>query len=170
MKTLLKFALLSAITFGVITGCSKSKDENKSEEETHAKRMTMTTEAMDVALLLIGTGTATIGWGDGKPSETHTISDDWQVFQHSYSNASSHTITVAGDNITTLNCQYNQLKTLDVSKNTALADLDCYGNRLGSLDLKNNIALSQLHCGNNRLDIRMCTPDLLRVHPILDLC
>ena len=39
-------------------------------------------------------------------------------------------------------CSYNQLATLDVSKNTALETLSCYNNQLTSLDLSKNTMLS----------------------------
>ena len=37
---------------------------------------------------------------------------------------------------------YNQLTTLDVSKNTALTDLDCDNNQLTTLDVSKNTALT----------------------------
>ena len=54
-------------------------------------------------------------------------------------------------NLTGLNCNNNQLTTLDVRKNTALTDLRCYDNQLTSLDVRNNTALTSLYCGNNQL-------------------
>ena len=50
-----------------------------------------------------------------------------------------------------LNCDDNQLTSLDVSNNTALTNLDCYNNQLASLDVSNNTALTNLDCHNNRL-------------------
>ena len=50
-----------------------------------------------------------------------------------------------------LNCEDNQLTSLDVSKNTALKTLDCYGNQLTSLDVSKNTALKTLHCFRNQL-------------------
>ena len=50
-----------------------------------------------------------------------------------------------------LNCEQNQLTSLDLGKNTALIFLDCYGNQLTSLDLSNNTALRALVCDNNQL-------------------
>ena len=51
----------------------------------------------------------------------------------------------------TLICYYNNLSSLDVSKNTALTDLWCYGNNLSSLDVSKNTALTRLECYNNNL-------------------
>jgi hypothetical protein len=50
-----------------------------------------------------------------------------------------------------LSCNYNQLTSLDVSKNTALTDLSCYGNQLTSLDVSKNTALTHLACFVNQL-------------------
>ena len=48
-----------------------------------------------------------------------------------------------------LNCQQNQLTSLDVSANTALTILKCYSNQLTSLDVSANTALTKLHCYAN---------------------
>lgn len=59
--------------------------------------------------------------------------------------------------LTTLYCNNNQLDSLDVSKNAALISLNCRGNQLTSLDLSQNTALEWLYCDNNHLtslDIR----------------
>ena len=50
-----------------------------------------------------------------------------------------------------LNCQYNNLTTLDVSGCTALEELNCHGNQLTTLDVSNNTALTELHCDYNGL-------------------
>ncbi len=51
----------------------------------------------------------------------------------------------------TLACGYNQLKSLDVSKNTKLETLDCGGNQLTSLDVGKNTNLQWLDCYSNQL-------------------
>ena len=48
-----------------------------------------------------------------------------------------------------LNCYYNQLTTLDLSKNTALSVLRCSNNLLTALDVSNNTALEHLSCNSN---------------------
>ena len=53
--------------------------------------------------------------------------------------------------LTELNCGYNRLTTLDVSKNTALTGLYCGSNQLTTLDMSNNTALIHLHCFDNQL-------------------
>ena len=50
-----------------------------------------------------------------------------------------------------LECNKNQLKELDVSKNTALTTLRCYKNQLTELDVSKNTALTELWCGANQL-------------------
>ena len=53
--------------------------------------------------------------------------------------------------LTTLQCNKNQLQTLDVSRNTALTTLQCNYNQLTALDLSQNTALTTLQCGENSL-------------------
>ncbi len=53
--------------------------------------------------------------------------------------------------LTNLDCSYNQLTSLDVSKNTALTILNCNGNKLTSLDLHNCTALKTLEYDDNEL-------------------
>ncbi|HNW99584.1 MAG TPA: hypothetical protein PKK00_14350 [Bacteroidales bacterium] len=50
-----------------------------------------------------------------------------------------------------LECDYNQLTSLDVSQNTALAGLYCSYNQLTSLDVSKNIALEALYFSSNKL-------------------
>lgn len=54
-------------------------------------------------------------------------------------------------NITSLWVDDNQLKNLNLSKNTALIYLSCYNNQLESLDLSNNTLLQILSCDKNKL-------------------
>ena len=53
--------------------------------------------------------------------------------------------------LTELDCSYNQLTTLDVSKNTKLTSLNCSVNSLTALDVWNNTALTRLLCSYNRI-------------------
>ena len=60
----------------------------------------------------------------------------------------------------TLECGYNSLTTLDVSKNTALKTLKCLSNQLTILDVSQNTALEYLDCLSNQLtslDVRKNT-------------
>ena len=50
-----------------------------------------------------------------------------------------------------LDCRENQLTTLDLSNNTALTSLKCDNNQLAELDLSNNTELLMLYCNENQL-------------------
>ena len=54
-------------------------------------------------------------------------------------------------NLTRLSCDFNQLTSLDVSKNVMLEELNCYFNQLTSLDVSHNTALKVLSCNDNPL-------------------
>ena len=55
------------------------------------------------------------------------------------------------DKITSLQCQNNDLSSLDLSRNRELRILYCYNNSLGSLDLSRNTKLTALECYNNSI-------------------
>ena len=113
-------------------------------------QMTMTTESSQVSIALGGTGKVTIDWGDGV-SETYTLPTVGGSFSYSYPSVSTHTITITGENVTHLFCDYLQLTSLDVSKNTALTHLQCNNNKLTELDVSKNTALYMLTCSSNQL-------------------
>ncbi|GAA3402258.1 leucine-rich repeat domain-containing protein [Paenibacillus hodogayensis] len=50
-----------------------------------------------------------------------------------------------------LDCAYNQLKELDISRNTRLVALECSGNQLTSLDTSRNPFLKRLICNTNEM-------------------
>ena len=54
-------------------------------------------------------------------------------------------------NLEKLDCKYNKLTCLDVSKNTKLTVLYCESNQLTSLDLSKNTQLTELNCQDNQL-------------------
>ena len=54
-------------------------------------------------------------------------------------------------NLSHLSCYENELKTLDVTKNTALEVLFCHNNQLTDLDVTKNTALVKLCCKYNKL-------------------
>ncbi|WP_428230575.1 T9SS type A sorting domain-containing protein [Flavobacterium sp.] len=53
--------------------------------------------------------------------------------------------------LTYLNCSYNQLTNLNVTKNTLLRKFICEHNSLTSLDVSKNIDLGEFLCNNNKL-------------------
>jgi gliding motility-associated-like protein len=54
-------------------------------------------------------------------------------------------------NLTELNCQANNLPTLDLSKNLKLENLDCYTNQLTNLNVTKNLNLKTINCQENKL-------------------
>lgn len=53
--------------------------------------------------------------------------------------------------LTSLDCSFNQITPLDVSDNTALTSLNCSSNQIPSLDVGKNIALTSLNCSGNQI-------------------
>lgn len=54
-------------------------------------------------------------------------------------------------NLTSLNCRFNNIASLDVTQNTNLTFLDCRSNDLINLDVAQNTSLITLNCGANDL-------------------
>jgi uncharacterized protein (TIGR02145 family) len=54
--------------------------------------------------------------------------------------------------LTVLNCSQNNLKSLNLSKNTSLIELTCAANQLKSLDLSNNLSIEVIACGFNFIE------------------
>ena len=137
-----------------------------------------TTKSGSTYIYLLGTGKATIDWGDGTIDlEDLTSSNDpshlWSYsFPHPYGSGAEKTLTITG-NITGfstdqtvevsainvsdcpglrfLDCDGEVLTVLDLSKNTKLEWLDCRDNQLTALDLSKNTKLEYLECHNNLL-------------------
>jgi len=142
---------------------------------TESMQMTMTLKPDgEVVLIMAGSGTVTIDWGDRTASETHPLfpyaKDDWQIdwlkyaYTHAYSRKSVQKITITGANITHLECNRLGLTSLDVSENASLSGLYCHENQLTSLYVRNNTALTELNCGYNLLaSLDISTNTLLSV-------
>jgi Leucine-rich repeat (LRR) protein len=69
----------------------------------------------------------------------------------SYMSISDLTGIEAFTSLTTLYCEWNQLSSLDISKNTALTELSCHDNQLTSLDVSGASVLTRLKCNSNQL-------------------
>lgn len=67
-------------------------------------------------------------------------------------------------NLGLLNCNYNQLKTLDVSKNINLTSLFCYDNQLSTLNISNNTKLTILQCFANQLKSLDTSNNIALIH------
>ena len=163
------FALSLAPT-AIMIGCGGGSGSSGGGKSAKIK---MTTEiGGDVSIDLVGSGTATVDWGDGSEKVSLTLNENRVRFEHTYPSATIRTISVNGDNITGLRCEYgkltsldvsrcteltslnvqnNQLTSLSVSKNTELVELNCRDNQLTSLDLNKNTALTKLNCSANQL-------------------
>lgn len=89
---------------------------------------------------------------DGKNGKVLTASID-NVTSLNVSTSSITDLTGIQDfvSLVFLNCNINQIISLDVSKNLALTTLDCSNNKITSLDLSKNIALTKFNCFNNNL-------------------
>ena len=132
---------MSAISFTVV------------EKQAKAGEMTIVTQKKNISISLQGSGAATIDWGDGTRKEKVKLSpDDFSTHTFKYTGkVEKRTITITGDDVTALNCSYNQLTNLNVHKNEALINLNCGDNQLTSLDVSKNLALKVLRCRNNQL-------------------
>lgn len=60
-----------------------------------------------------------------------------------------------------LNCSYNELKNLDLSKNIAITTLDCSRNNLTQINVSLNTNLVSLECSYNRLSVLNITDNRL---------
>ena len=63
-----------------------------------------------------------------------------------------------------MDCDGNNLSSLDVSNNTHLLSLDCSDNNLSNLDLNNNTELSILRCSENNIKILDVRNTSIKVH------
>ncbi|UCH15180.1 MAG: hypothetical protein JSV22_04230, partial [Bacteroidales bacterium] len=96
---------------------------------------------------LIEEGVDTDKDGEISRNEAEATEELW-VFDK---NISDMTGIEAFVNINTLECSFNKLTNLDVSKNTALTQLRCSENQLTSLDVSQCTLLESLICQNNSL-------------------
>jgi len=111
----------------------------------------------------------TIDWGDGKNSiieNSSLLGPPWPDkpvvfrFEHNYSGASEHLITITGNNIEWMSCDNNKLTTLDVSRCPELKSLYCSDNELTNVNISGNTGLVNLGCRINQLttlDVSNCT-------------
>ena len=62
----------------------------------------------------------------------------------------SQTVKIYGTGIIFLDCSFDQIDSLDVTKNTELIDIWCQHNTLSNLDVTKNTALTYLYCSDNK--------------------
>jgi hypothetical protein len=136
------------VAAALIMGCGGRGGSSDSD----LYKIKLTTEADGKIILgIVGSGVATIDWGDGSEKDVLTISKKWPQLEHTYPSASTRTIIVTGDNITGFGCSSSGITNLDVSRCTELTVFGCYNNQLTSLDVSKNLALTYLKCTNNQL-------------------
>jgi hypothetical protein len=109
--------------------------------------------AGEVTVVLAGSGTATIDWGDGteKKAVTPTKFSFGVFHKHQYSDLSNYTITVVGDSITYFSCSGDPITSLNVSKYSDLLDLSFHSTRITNIDVSKNLLLRRLSCVVNQL-------------------
>ena len=94
------------------------------------------------------------GMGNGIPNDDYVTTSNINTVIYlgvNWQNIADLTGIEAFTALTSLNCNYNQLTSLNVSQNTALINLWCYINQLTSLNVSLNTALTWLSCYDNQL-------------------
>jgi hypothetical protein len=145
MKLKNLFPLVALII--ISTAFVACKEEEGKKEKAVIK---MTVTSLKTAELQIsGSEEITLNWGDNTDTVTFKFSSDTLIkFRHDYTLDKSYNITIKGD-VKTLNCNYNNIENLDVSKCPVLRILNCGNNNLSSLDLTKCITLTALDCSDN---------------------
>ena len=139
----MKKTILILSVFALIASTCKQETENL---------ITMTTQANKITLTLAGTGKVSIDWGSRSfDIHEHELSDYPTVYEIEYPDRDVvHKIRVTGD-VTFMNCNWNQLKKLNLKRNAGLKVLECGYNPLKKLNLKRNTQLEVLDCSGNQL-------------------
>lgn len=70
----------------------------------------------------------------------------------------------AFQNLSYLQCEGNQISSLDLSQNTNLLELNCRGNQLTTLDISQNTSLTIFSCRDNQLTSLIVPPSLIDLH------
>lgn len=94
-----------------------------------------------------------LGYDTGAPNGSVLTANinNVQYLQVSYSNISDLTGIEDFISLIYLDCDHNQLTSLDLTNNTELTQLDCGFNQLTNLDVTNNTLLTKLICLYNQL-------------------
>jgi Leucine-rich repeat (LRR) protein len=117
-------------------------------------KMTLTTTKRTGSTLYLYLGAedspkdVSVDFGDGIKNR-FTISPSSQI---NVEVKDSKKINVYGADITKLDCDDEQVNSIDVSQNPYLKELDCAENQITSLDVSNNPALVELECQENKLE------------------
>jgi len=145
MKTKIfnKIAFFVIILSCFFVSCEKDVDYNHS--------IIITTNSPYVSFWIGGTNFSSIevNWGNGN-IEKYTSKTLGKALEFRNPDLLPKTIIITGL-VTSFNCDYNELTTLDVSNNNVLKRLDCVFAKLTSLDISKNTSLEILKCGKNLL-------------------
>jgi len=149
LDLMLNFPKIEAVLLN--TGIHEREQETGSHV-VNTKQMTFyTSQEGNASISLQGTGTATVNWGDGTPSQTHTIQQGTNTTcTHTYTGAGFRAITIIGDNVSYLNCSNNQITGMIAIHNPALTTLNCSNNLITILSVYSTV-LTTLDCSNNGL-------------------
>lgn len=114
--------------------------------------ITMETSKISVVIVLKGSGSALIDWGDGTDKSNYALSSSDSDCTHVYSSSALRTITLTGTAITYMDCSDNKLTSLNVTKNSSLTTLHCYSNSFTSLSVEGLTNLTYLDCRVDNLN------------------
>ena len=92
--------------------------------------------------------------GNGIANDDYVTTANISSVTHLYvdsKNISDLTGIAGFTSLTNLQCQTNQLTTLDLSQNTALVSLQCQSNQLTAINVTQNTGLTNFHCYDNQL-------------------
>ena len=153
MNKQIRYLMIAAVTMAaVFSACTSDGILTDPCDFADPSQMTLTFNNRGTKkILMAGTGTVSIDWGDGSEIVTQKLSSALSDFSHNFGSSKNHTITITGVNITQLHCKDNNLAKLDVSKNTALKVLDFSDNWLSGVVLDKNTNLTKLNCSSNQL-------------------
>ena len=177
------YLFMVAMCATMFTACSKDDDKDPLDDNggngSKEGMITMIAESYKIGghIETFNEGDIiTIDWGDGTVEEFKSVEeyDDWDedgedeihyvisiddYVKHEYSNRNPHIVTIKGK-IKYLDCQNNNLTSLNVSGCTALTGLECNNSNLTSLNVSGCTALRKLDCHYNNLtslDVSGCT-------------
>lgn len=101
----------------------------------------------------------TIDWGDGKVEELNNTKHEangkvhYEIeTAHTYADNKTYKIQIWGE-ISVLDCNENQITTLDISNCIELTELYCGLNQLTSLNINGCSSLVMLDCAENELSV-----------------
>lgn len=157
-----KILLLMLLVLTTLLGaCSKDNNGDNGSNTDLEKGVIIITTKNSIEYLSINTPNIkdkiTIDWGDGNVEELYNTKheDNGDVYHeiqttHTYSDNKMYKIQIGGK-ISVLDCNENQIVTLDISNCIELTELYCGLNQLTSLNINACGSLIMLDCAGNEL-------------------